>query len=75
MVCSIVIDIHSHIMPEIDDGAQHGRSRRDGKDCGGRRYRVYGLTPHMFNGLSNNPEPRNLERVAALTKRSARPHQ
>ncbi len=65
-----VIDIHSHIMPEIDDGA---RSLDEALEMAaiasedGIEYMV--STPHMFNGLSSNPEPSEiLERVAALNE-------
>jgi protein-tyrosine phosphatase len=65
-----VIDIHSHIMPEIDDGA---RSIEEAVDMAriaaedGIEYMV--STPHMFNGLSSNPEPAEIaERVAALNE-------
>jgi protein-tyrosine phosphatase len=65
-----VIDIHSHIMPEIDDGARSieealEMARIAAED--GIEYMV--STPHMFNGLSANPEPSEiLERVAALNE-------
>jgi protein-tyrosine phosphatase len=65
-----VIDIHSHIMPEIDDGARTMEeavqmARIAAAD--GIEYMV--STPHMFNGLSHNPEPREiLERVNALNE-------
>jgi protein-tyrosine phosphatase len=65
-----VIDIHSHIMPQIDDGA---RSLEEALEMAriaaedGIEYMV--STPHMFNGLSHNPEPSEiLERVAALNE-------
>jgi len=65
-----VIDIHSHIMPEIDDGA---RSLEEAVEMAriatsdGIEFMV--STPHMFNGLSHNPEPSEiLERVAALNE-------
>ena len=65
-----VIDIHSHIMPEIDDGA---RTLEEAVEMAriatedGIEFIV--STPHMFNGLSNNPEPSEiLERVAALNE-------
>ena len=65
-----VIDIHSHIMPEIDDGA---RSLEEAVEMAkiasedGIEFMV--STPHMFNGLSNNPEPEEiLKRVAALNE-------
>ena len=63
-----MIDIHSHIMPEIDDGA---RSLEESLEMArvaaedGIEYIV--STPHMFNGLSSNPEPSEIvDRVAAL---------
>jgi protein-tyrosine phosphatase len=65
-----VIDIHSHILPQIDDGA---RSMEEAVEMAriaaedGIKYMV--STPHMFNGLSHNPEPSEiLERVAALNE-------
>jgi protein-tyrosine phosphatase len=65
-----VIDIHSHIMPEMDDGA---RSMEEAVEMArlaaedGIEFMV--STPHMFNGLSSNPEPPEiLERVAALNE-------
>lgn len=63
-----MIDIHSHIMPEIDDGA---RSMEEAMEMA-RIAAEDGIqqmvsTPHMFNGLSHNPEPPEiLERVAQL---------
>jgi protein-tyrosine phosphatase len=63
-----VIDIHSHIMPDIDDGA---RTLEEAVEIA-RIAAADGIeqmvsTPHMFNGLSNNPEPPEiLDRVAAL---------
>ena len=56
-----MIDIHSHIMPEIDDGA---RSMEEAVEMA-RIALADGIeqmvsTPHMFNGLSNNPEPPDL---------------
>lgn len=66
----LVIDIHSHILPEIDDGA---RSLEEAVEMAriaaedGIEYMV--STPHMYNGLSHNPEPSEiLERVAALNE-------
>jgi protein-tyrosine phosphatase len=65
-----VIDIHSHILPGIDDGARTieeavAMAHIAAED--GIRHMV--STPHMFNGLSNNPEPSEvLERVAALNE-------
>jgi protein-tyrosine phosphatase len=63
-----MIDIHSHIMPEIDDGARNldealEMARIAAAD--GIEYMV--STPHMFNGLSSNPQPAEIvDRVAAL---------
>jgi protein-tyrosine phosphatase len=65
-----VIDIHSHIMPEIDDGARTFEeaiemARIATQD--GIEYMV--STPHMFNGLSGNPEPTEIfHRVSALNE-------
>jgi protein-tyrosine phosphatase len=65
-----VIDIHSHIMPDVDDGARSVEeavemariAAEDGIEC-------MVSTPHMFNGLSGNPEPSEiLERVARLNE-------
>lgn len=65
-----MIDIHSHILPETDDGA---RSVEEAVEMAriatqdGIEYMV--STPHMFNGLSENPEPSKIvERVAALNE-------
>jgi protein-tyrosine phosphatase len=63
-----MIDIHSHIMPEIDDGARSldealemaSIAAADGID-------QMVSTPHIFNGLSNDQEPSEiLDRVARL---------
>jgi protein-tyrosine phosphatase len=65
-----VIDLHSHIMPGIDDGARDldealEMARIAHED--GIEYMV--STPHMFNGLSDNPEPSEIaDRVAALNE-------
>jgi protein-tyrosine phosphatase len=63
-----MIDIHSHILPEIDDGA---RSLTEAMQMAGTAVsdgiRQIVCTPHMFNGISNNPEPAEvIERVARL---------
>src|SRR5215471_16271679 len=65
-----VIDIHSHILPGVDDGA---RSLEEAVEMAriaaedGIEYMV--STPHMFNGLSENPEPAEIvDRVAALNE-------
>jgi protein-tyrosine phosphatase len=63
-----MIDIHSHIMPEIDDGARSleealemaSIAAADGID-------QMVSTPHIFNGLSSDLEPSEiLDRVARL---------
>jgi protein-tyrosine phosphatase len=71
-----VIDIHSHILPETDDGA---RSVEEAVEMAriatqdGIEYMV--STPHMFNGLSENPEPSKIvERVAALNEAIKNPN-
>ena len=63
-----MIDIHSHIMPEIDDGA---RTLEEAIEMAaiaaedGIQQMV--STPHMFNGISHDPEPAEiLDRVARL---------
>ncbi len=65
-----MIDIHSHIMPEIDDGARTVEEAvemaRIAADDG---IEQMVSTPHMFNGISSNPEPSEIfERVAALNE-------
>ena len=63
-----MIDIHSHILPQLDDGAKSldaalEMARIAAED--GIQQMV--CTPHMFNGLSCNPEPSEvLDRVGAL---------
>ena len=63
-----MIDIHSHILPELDDGSRSlaeslEMARIAAED--GITHMV--ATPHMFNGLSHNPEPAEIiERVEAL---------
>ena len=63
-----MIDIHSHIMPEIDDGSRNLKESLEMAWMAaddGIEYMV--ATPHMFNGLSNNPPPSEIhKRVAAL---------
>lgn len=63
-----MIDIHSHILPQLDDGA---RSLEEALEMAriaaedGIQQMV--CTPHMFNGLSQNPGPTEvLDRVGAL---------
>jgi protein-tyrosine phosphatase len=63
-----MIDIHSHILPDLDDGARDmvesvEMARIAAED--GITHMV--ATPHMFNGLSHNPEPGEVSvRVEAL---------
>jgi protein-tyrosine phosphatase len=63
-----MIDIHFHILSELDDGS---RSLEESIDMA-RIAAADGIThmvatPHMFNGLSSNPEPVEiLERVQIL---------
>jgi protein-tyrosine phosphatase len=63
-----MIDIHSHILPQIDDGA---RSLEEALEMA-RLAAEDGIqqmvcTPHMFNGLSGNPTPTEVvDRVSAL---------
>ena len=63
-----MIDIHSHILPDLDDGARDmeesiAMARIAAED--GITHMV--ATPHMFNGLSDNPEPEEVvARVDAL---------
>jgi protein-tyrosine phosphatase len=65
-----MIDIHSHIMPDIDDGARTVEEAVEMARIAfedGIEYMV--STPHMFNGLSDNPQPSEiLDRVAALNE-------
>jgi len=63
-----MIDIHSHILPQLDDGA---RTLEESLEMArlavedGIQQMV--CTPHMFNGLSSNPEPSEVvDRVGAL---------
>jgi protein-tyrosine phosphatase len=63
-----MIDIHSHILPEVDDGARSldealAMARIAAED--GIEQIV--CTPHMFNGISGNPYPTEVvERVGSL---------
>jgi protein-tyrosine phosphatase len=58
-----MIDIHSHILPEVDDGA---RSLDEALEMAriaaadGIQHMV--CTPHMFNGLSGNPAPEEVSK-------------
>jgi protein-tyrosine phosphatase len=63
-----MIDIHSHILPEIDDGARTiEEAVKMAEVAAADGIAVMVSTPHMFNGLSHNPFPAEiLERVARL---------
>ena len=63
-----MIDIHSHILPDVDDGA---RTLEEALEMARIAFadgiQQMCCTPHMFNGISDNPEPPEiLDRVAAL---------
>src|SRR5215472_16863440 len=63
-----MIDIHSHIMPEIDDGARSVEEAvRMAELAAADGIEMMVSTPHMFNGLSHNPSPAEIvERVNKL---------
>jgi len=65
-----VIDIHSHILPEIDDGARSLNEALNMADIAfadGINQRV--CTPHLFNGLSKDPRTTEIEdRVGEFQK-------
>jgi len=63
-----VIDIHSHIMPDIDDGARSVKEAvAMAEIAAADGIEMMVSTPHMFNGLSHNPEPSEImDRVKAL---------
>jgi protein-tyrosine phosphatase len=65
-----MIDIHSHIMPEVDDGARSlDEALEMARIAAGDGIEQMVSTPHMFNGLSDNPGPSEiLDRVAALNE-------
>ena len=65
-----MIDIHSHILPDLDDGARHiEESLEMVRIAAEDGIEQMVATPHMFNGLSHNPEPSEIvERVEALQK-------
>jgi protein-tyrosine phosphatase len=65
-----MIDIHSHIMPEIDDGARSvDEAIEMAHIAAADGIQQMVSTPHMFNGLSHNPEPTEiLERVGRLNE-------
>src|SRR5207245_8905312 len=63
-----MIDIHSHILPGVDDGARSlEESLKMAEIAAADGIQQMVATPHLFNGLSNDPEPAEIcERVAAL---------
>src|ERR1044071_2356203 len=63
-----MIDIHSHIMPEIDDGARSlEEAVRMAEVAAQDGIEQMVSTPHMYNGLSHNPEPSEIfDRVKKL---------
>ena len=63
-----MIDIHSHIMPEMDDGARSVEEAVKMAEIAARDgIEQMVSTPHMFNGLSHNPDPSEImERVMQL---------
>jgi protein-tyrosine phosphatase len=63
-----MIDIHSHILPEVDDGARTLEEALDmARVAAADGIQQMCCTPHMFNGISDNPQPAEiLERVAAF---------
>jgi protein-tyrosine phosphatase len=63
-----MIDIHSHILPEIDDGARSVEEAVQMAEIAAEDGIEQMLcTPHMFNGLSHNPDPSEvLDRARAL---------
>lgn len=63
-----MIDIHSHILPDVDDGARTlDEALRMARVAFEDGIQQMVCTPHMFNGLSDNPEPPEIvERVTAL---------
>ena len=65
-----MIDIHSHILPDLDDGARDlEESLEMARIAAEDGIEQMVATPHMFNGLSHNPEPAEIvERVDTLQK-------
>jgi len=63
-----MIDIHSHILPDLDDGSRDmGESIEMARIAAEDGITHMVATPHMFNGLSDNPEPAEVvARVDAL---------
>ena len=63
-----MIDIHCHILPGIDDGARSlEESLKMAEIAAADGIQQMVATPHLFNGLSDDPEPAEiLEHIAAL---------
>jgi protein-tyrosine phosphatase len=63
-----MIDIHSHILPQIDDGAKSLQEAIEmARIAVSDGIEQMVCTPHMFNGISRNPEPKEVfDRVSAL---------
>src|SRR5678815_2075056 len=63
-----MIDIHSHILPKLDDGAKSlEESLEMARIAAADGIQQMVCTPHMFNGLSSNPQPAEVvDRVGAL---------
>ena len=63
-----MIDIHSHILPLLDDGAKSMEEALEmARIAASDGIHRMVCTPHMFNGISSNPEPSEvLDRVGAL---------
>ncbi len=60
-----MIDIHSHILPDVDDGARTlDEALEMARIAAADGIQQMCCTPHMFNGISDNPEPAEiLDRV------------
>lgn len=63
-----MIDLHSHILPELDDGARSPEESLElARIAAADGITTMVATPHAFNGLSHNPDTAEvLDRVAAL---------
>ena len=63
-----MIDLHSHILPELDDGSRNMAESVDMAGIAAEDGITHMVaTPHMFNGLSHNPTPEEVaDRVGLL---------
>src|SRR6185436_15135948 len=63
-----MIDIHSHILPDVDDGARTlDEALEMARIAAADGIQQMCCTPHMFNGISDNPEPQEVvDRVNAF---------